>query len=235
MALRGEDHESQSEVESVPMCVLGKQNQAVNVDEQSPEEARSESRGPTPAEHCEAMATQGDVLGLLDYLETQANPIILHESLSSVARCIRIRAREDLSELCEDAFARILGMAVLLLTKVQLFIMTRLREAERMGAHTLSQLPKDVTEDGWLERMERLSRFVADMAATRARVKHLNGLSDDTTRSKRPRRRSRSAAALADDRGQAAGRKEPSRNGRVRRQAAATGLSDRLGCSLPRT
>ncbi len=197
--------------------------------------AEPERRGPTPAKRCEAMAARGDLLGLLDFLETEANPILLHESLGVIARCIRVRGRENLSGLCEDAFARILGMAILLLAKVQLFIATRLQEAERMGSHTLSQLPKDVTDEGWLERMERLSRFVADMAATRARVKHLNGLSDDTTRSKRPRRRSRSAAALADDRGQAAGRKEPSRNGRVRRQAAATGPSDRLGCSLPRT
>lgn len=197
--------------------------------------AEPERRGPTPAERCEAMAAQGDLLGLLDYLETQANPILLHESLGTIARCIRVRARDDLSGLSEDAFARILGMAILLLTKVQLFIMTRLQEAERMGAHTLSQLPKDVTEDGWLERTERLSRFVAEMAATRARVRHLNGMSDDATRSRRSRRRSRSAATLAKHRGQAAGSEGPSGNGRVRRQAAADRLSDRLGCPLPRT
>ena len=76
-----------------------------------------EPRGPTPAERCEAMAAQGDLLGLLDYLETEANPIILHESLGTIGRCIRVRARDDLSGLSEDAFARILGMAILLLTK----------------------------------------------------------------------------------------------------------------------
>lgn len=197
--------------------------------------AGPERQGPTPAKRCEAMAVKGDLLGLLDFLETQANPILLHESLGTIGRCIRVRACEDLSGLSEDAFARILGMAILLLTKVQLFIMTRLQEAEQMGAHTLSQLPKDITDDGWLERMERLSRFVAEMAATRARVRHLNGLSDDSIRSRRSRRRSRSAATLAKDRDQAAGGKGPSGNGWVRRQAASSRLSDRLGGSLPRT
>ncbi len=195
----------------------------------------TERRRPSPAKRCEAMAAHGDLLGLLDFLETEANPVLLHESLGTIARCIRVRAREDLSGLCEDAFARILGMAMLLLSKVQLYLLTRLREAERMGAHMLSKLPKDVTEDGWLERMERLSRFVAEMAATRARVRHLNGMSDDATRPRRSRRRSRSAAALAGGRGQVAGGKGPSGNGRVRRQAAAPGLCDRLGCPLPRT
>ena len=193
-----------------------------------------ERRGPTPAQHCEAMAAKGDLLGLLDYLETEANPVLLHESLGTISRCIRVRAREDISGLCEDAFARILGMAVLLLSKVQLFITTRLKEAEHMGAHTLSQLPRDVTEDGWLERCERLSRFIAEMAADRARVRHLDGMNDDANKSRRPQRRSRSAAALAGDRSQAPHRKGPSRKGRVCRQAAALGRGNGVGRPLPR-
>ena len=191
--------------------------------------------GPLPRQHCADMAAQGDLLGLLDYLETEASPVLLQDSLGLIGQCIRVRAREDLSGLSEDVFARVLGMATLLLTKVQLYIMARMREDERVGADALSGMPKDLTSEGWLDRLERLSRFVAEMAATHARVRHLNGMSDDATRSRRPRRRSRSAAALAEDRGEAAGRKEPSRNGRVRRQAAATGLFDRLGGSLPRT
>ncbi len=193
-----------------------------------------ERRGPTPAEHCEAMAAQGDLLGLLDFLETEASPSLLQDSLGLIGSCIRTRARADLSGLSEDVFARVLGMATLLLIKVQLYIMARMREDDQVGADALSGMPKDLTSEGWLDRLERLSRFVAEMAATRARVTHLNGISDEATRPRRPRRRSRAAATLAEDRAEVAGRKKPSRNGRVRRQAAAAGLSDRLGCALPR-
>ncbi|MFH1747701.1 MAG: hypothetical protein ABIG44_11745 [Planctomycetota bacterium] len=185
--------------------------------------------------HCDQLAAQGDLLGLLDYLETRDNPALLRESLGMISRCIRVRAQTDVSGLCEDAFARILGMAVLLLTKVQLYIETRLREDVRVDGHTLSQIPRDLTEDGWLERMERLSRFVAEMATTRARVRHLNGLGDETTGSKRRKRRSRAAPTLAADRGQTAGGQGPSGNGRVRRQAAAPEQHDSLGSPVPRT
>ena len=194
---------------------------------------QSERSGPTPPERCAAMAAQGDLLALLDFLETEASPALLHSSLGMIGRCIRTRARKDLSALSEDLLTRIIGMAGLLLIKVQLYVATRLQEAEQAGAHALSQLPRDITEEGWLDRLERLSRFVGEMAATAARVRHLNGLCDDADRSKRSRRRSRSSATLADDRGQAAARQGPSDNGGVRRPGPTAVRFDRLASPLP--
>lgn len=129
-----------------------------------------------PKSDCEQLADQGDVLGLLDYLEDDANPLALRAAMNLLSRCIRQKARTDLSALCDDAFARIIGMATLLLARTQLYITERLTTAEQLGAHAKSGLPCDLVDEGWLERAERISRFISEMATIRSRVQHVDRL-----------------------------------------------------------
>ena len=83
-----------------------------------------------PQSDCDQLADRGDVLGLLDHLEDAANPLALGSSMRLLSKCIRNKAKADLSGLCDDAFARIIGMATLLLARTQLYITERLSEAE---------------------------------------------------------------------------------------------------------
>ena len=131
---------------------------------------------PTPQEVCKELADRGDVLGLLDYLQDEANDAVLLSSLPTISHCIRGKAKRDLSGLVEDSFARVFSLALFLLVKVQLYICARLQESQDAGSHALSQLPADLIDDGWLTRAEKLSRFIAEMASTRARVQHVERL-----------------------------------------------------------
>ncbi|MGB3088270.1 MAG: hypothetical protein WBC53_11225 [Phycisphaerae bacterium] len=97
-----------------------------------------------PKSDCDQLVAEGDVLGLLDHLEDKADPLALRSAMSLLSRCIRKKARTDLSALCDDAFARIIGMATLLLARTQLYITERLSEAENFGAHCKSGLPADL-------------------------------------------------------------------------------------------
>lgn len=134
-------------------------------------------------QECRELADRGDVLGLLDHLEDDADALALGSSMRLLSRCIRNRARADLSGLSDDAFARILSLATLLLARVQLYITSRLTEAEAYGAHAKSGIPSDLLDQGWLDRAERLSRFISEMATVRSRVQHVNRLNADARRS----------------------------------------------------
>ena len=134
---------------------------------------------PSPRRICEDLANKGDLLGLLNYLEDEANDEVLHAALPLIDRCTRQKAKTDLPGLVEEVFARIVGMTTFLLVRVQLYIGARLRECERYGAHGLSKLPADLLDDGWLDRAERLSRFVMEAATIRARVKHVARLNNE--------------------------------------------------------
>ena len=76
----------------------------------------------------------------------------------------------------EDSFARVFPLALFLLIKVQLYICAWLQGSQDAGAHALSQLPADLIDDGWLTRAEKLSRLIAEIASTRARVQHVERL-----------------------------------------------------------
>jgi hypothetical protein len=112
----------------------------------------------------------------LDHLEDNADPLALRSAMNLISRCIRKKAKTDLSALCDDAFARIIGTATLLLARTQLYITERLREAETCGAHAKSGLPADLIDEGWIERAERISRFIAEMATIRSRIRHVERL-----------------------------------------------------------
>jgi len=181
--------------------------------------SQSKSTGSPSAEDsnariaCEKLADQGRLLDLLNYLEDHAGRGVLYGSLPLVSRCIRVRAAADLTLLTEDLFARIIGLAGVLLVKAQLAVTQRLMECERGGAHALSRLPEDLTHGGWIDRCENLARFIAEMTVTRSRVRHVNELNERSTGQHRNRRRARSPVAA--DPSPAPGGAGPARNGRI--------------------
>lgn len=139
---------------------------------------------PTQAELCERLVQNGNILGLLDLLEDSAKPHAVDSATSLISRCIRQSAQLNLTSLCDDAFARIIGLALLLQSRAAMFITARLSEAERFGAHCESGLPADILDQGWIERAERLGRFIAEMAQLRARVAHINRLNENAERTR---------------------------------------------------
>ncbi len=126
----------------------------------------------------QALIDKRDLLGLVDYMQSNSH-CILPETVNELGKCIRLKAKEDLSALTEDAFARIISMGTTLLLRTQLYIEMRLRESDEMCGDILGRMPRELTEDGWFTRAERISKFIGDMAALRARVRHLNRLEDE--------------------------------------------------------
>lgn len=190
----------------------------------------SKASEPTPREVLNRMAENGDVLGLFDHIQKHGTRLHPDVAMGALSRCIRTKATRDLSGLTEDAFAAILMLGTTMLLRCQLHIGRRLREADESGSPAV-MVPNDLVEEGWFERAERTSRFVGEMASTRARVRHLNGLADDIgTHSSE--RRSSTAAPLEQDQTEAPPRKEPPGNGRLRVRDAESWPSEPLARSL---
>ncbi len=192
------------------------------------DEPLEEERDPGPRAVCEGLADRGELLALLNHLEDEANATLLPTALPLINRCIRRRAQDHLSGLTEDLFARVLGLAALLLIKVQLYISTRLNECGDHGALTLSKLPADLIDEGWLDRAERLARFIGEVATTRSRIRHVDRLNvQHDSRNGFPGRSS-AAATVAQSRTEAAAGEAPPHNGRVHQPAATLRLPERL-------
>ena len=164
-----------------------------------PRTAESDSGRPTPTppERCRELAARGDLLGLIDYVEERADPDLLYVALPLVHGCIRQKARTDLSGLCEDAFGRIVAMTMGLLVRVQLYISFRLQQTECSGCADVAKLPADLLDEGWVDRAERLARFFSEMVAVRARVAHVNTLSEDGKKSPTNERARRNGSSVA--------------------------------------
>lgn len=159
--------------------MAGTNGTAVKPNNAPAQEPRSKD---VPKQIGEELADRGDVLGLLDYLEDDARPLALEPSINLISRCIRRKAQLDLSGLCDAAFGRVIGLALLLQSRAAMYITARLGEAESFGAHCKSGLPADLLDEGWIERAERLGRFIAEMAQLRARVGHVNQLNENARR-----------------------------------------------------
>jgi len=146
--------------------------------ESPPEPNRS-----TPLPTADALADEGKLLELLDYLESPSNDYMLRESLPWITRCIRTRATSDLDGLAEDLFSRALSLAATLFVKADLHIRHRLAESHRRGDPAFAPLPQDMIEGGWIARTEKLTRFFCDLLSLRARIHHVAGMGGGKERS----------------------------------------------------
>lgn len=134
---------------------------------------------------CEANAVNGDVTGLLDWMRSRSPDQWPPDIMAQLAKAIRKLGHDDLPQLIETAFAEILGFAVIVLTRAQAHVEQRLRECDAQSGDR-THLPYDLDKEGWLNRVERISRFIAEIASARARVQHVGRLNERLSAGKSP-------------------------------------------------
>ena len=177
-------------------------------------------RPKSPPEERQQLSDAGDILGLLDHFAELQPPLGSPGAFHQLAKALRRKAKEDLSSVTEDAFAIIISRGVELLMRVEYYVTHRLREHEEVRNHVNLPIPDDLIAGGWIERAERLSRFVGEMAALRAQVRHRNQTSDEHERRSRQSQRPRLVGGLDPHPRQARGRQASSAS-RWRRRASA--------------
>jgi len=138
---------------------------------------------PSPDEICKQFIERGDVTGLVGYLSSRT---LYGERipLGCLQRCVRVKASQDLDGLSDDVFAAILSLGLNLLARVQVAIEKRIRWVDEVSPSEFQAVPHELIKEGLLERAERLSRFCAEMAALRARVRHLSHIEKPDARGK---------------------------------------------------
>jgi hypothetical protein len=90
--------------------------------------------------------------------------------MADLARAIRHLGRKDVDALVEVAFAEIMGLAVTLFVRCELHVEVRLAECDSHGG-TPVHMPADIIDEGWLGRLERLARFMMEVASNHERVR----------------------------------------------------------------
>jgi hypothetical protein len=170
---------------------------------------------PSPDEVCCEFIQRGDVTGLVGYLSSRT---LYGERipLDCLQRCVRVKASQDLDGLSDDVFAAILSLGLNLLARVQVAIERRLHWVDEVSRSEFHAVPQELIKEGLLEQAERLSRFCAEMAALRARVRHLSQIEKPDARRKSSKPPG-SGDALEPRAGEAEAR--PSKPGAGRRRA----------------
>lgn len=160
----------------------------------------------------------GDVLGLLNHLDELDPDLSSLSAFNDLSRAVQRKAKNDASGLTEDGFATIIGLTTELLLRCRTYITQRLRDHEEKRHHARVPIPADIVSEGWLERAEKLSRFLMEVAAMRARVRHVTGL--EKASEPQPRQQSQSLEPLAIRPGETGGgQTEPAQGWRGRRTA----------------
>lgn len=131
------------------------------------------------------MSEKGDVLGVLGWLRKRSVLRLPPDAMEHLARAIR-QKEKDLPGLIDVAFAEIAGLTLLLLVRAQLHVEIRLAEADAHGGYP-SHIPDDLEKEGWIDRLERISRFFGEMCAARARIEHLNRINNEGPKKQRNR------------------------------------------------
>lgn len=124
----------------------------------------------------EELIARGDVLGLLAKLGHSLLGLPPQRDLADLRRCLSVKARADLSGLTTDVFTAIVEFAAVLLMRCLLHAEQELRRGDRYADDRTAPIPAELTDHGGLERIERIARFLAEMIAAHARVRHLEQL-----------------------------------------------------------
>ena len=177
-------------------------------------------RPQSPPDERKSLSDAGDILGLAEHFAELPAPLGSAAAFSELSAALRAKAKSDLSAISEDGFAIILSMGIEMLMRCQYFITQRLRQHEEIRDHVNVPIPDDLLRDGWLERAERLSRFVSEMAALRARVRHLNLMSNEYEKGSRQSQRPRLVGGMEARPRQAGGRQSPPASRGQRRATA---------------
>lgn len=131
------------------------------------------------------------------------------------------RVREDptpdVTRLLNDAaFTLIVATATTLLLRVQLRIDQELERYDQHAGHDKPDLPRELADRDWLDRAERIARFIAEMAGARERIRHVSRLNDDHERKNADTGESRPVAKMGKGQTETRGRQAASANGRRR-------------------
>lgn len=160
-------------------------------DAATPTAAADDTAAPSIRQIREDLVARGDLLALLEQIEASPAWNRTAAALDQVTRCVRQLACDNLDGLNDAVFAIILGTANTLLVRCRLVISEELGKHDACGGGS-ADLPPELVEQGWLERFERLAKFVAEMASVRARLQHLKILGDqangpDSSAPRKPR------------------------------------------------
>lgn len=160
-----------------------------------------------------ALAEAGDFAGVLRWLRERSVLEIPVGALDYLAKAIRKR-QVDLDDLIDGAFAEAIGFTLVMLTRCELHVERRLAEADRCGGDP-THLPHDLDSDGWLQRIERISRFLVELTSARSRVQHVARLNNEAKRNKQVPNWQDTTSPMDADQIQALRGEGSPRNGRV--------------------
>ncbi len=147
-------------------------------------DALKAAHNPTPGERSaaadrKAFAADGQLIALMGLIENGPEWHRVPAALRDIGRCVNNRARTDPDGLTDEALVLIVGLATELLARCRLVITGELSRADEFN-HGEAHLPPDLIDGGWLDRFQASAKFVAQMAALRARLNHLRRLASDS-------------------------------------------------------
>ena len=178
-----------------------------------------------------ALIESGDVTGLREFLLTHQHHLVAADVMDAIGRVVQQKARMDLSGLGEDVFASVITFGTTMLLRAQLHTARRLMESDALGGFGLADIPADLVKEDWFGRIERISTFLGDMIALRARVAHLSRLHKEN-HVQRPTGQPANGSSLGIHPRQNRNGKVHPANGRVGAAAAPAVRIDRLGSTL---
>jgi hypothetical protein len=181
-------------------------------DTREPEGTRTKDTPPTPEKPGDFVA-KGDLLGLLDHIESQRDGWHMYGCMDKVAQCIRRQAIDNPDGLCDALLLRIICLAGVLWLRVDAHIRRRLSQADFPDV----MLPGDLVQEGWLERQQRTGRFIAEMAAARTRFRHVCSVTRERDRKLDESETRHVAQPLDEDPGKDGSGQAPPAEGRVPR------------------
>jgi len=137
--------------------------------------------------------------------------------MEELHRAVRKMEKRDLPGLVEVAFGETVGFTTLLLIRCQLHVERRLAQCDQHSGDP-THIPADLDDDGWLARIERISRFLMEVCSTHARVEHVSRLNNGRQRTNVNLRWLDATSPMDGDPTKAGAGKGLSGNGRLRGQ-----------------
>jgi len=165
----------------------------------------------------EDIIAQGDVAGLLAWMRNNSPDTWPKTIMNDLATAIRQLGKDDTSAVVELAFGEIIGMATTLLIRSQLHIDNRLRECDQCDGDR-THMPEDLTNEGWITRVEKLGRFICEVATIRSRVTHVGQINEQGIRKMRKSGDSTPGSPLAYGQAETPSGENPLGNGRLHPQ-----------------
>ena len=179
--------------------------------------ARRKATEPTFTQICSELAKRGDIQGVLGMLRSRSLLELPTQAWDYVSLAVRNLEKEDLPRLIEVGFAEMVGLTFLILLRAELHIEQEFARCSDYGGGP-GEMPTDVVAGGWIERVERLARFMMDVTSAKARIDHLACLNHERGTGKSGRQRYPAGRTMAVDPLKVGGCEAPSDNGRFRDQ-----------------